>query len=574
MIRILFGLIFSFQFFSLSSYAKDKGEFWKALPVQHQGRVKPFDTFSREILNSVHGRSHYKGKSAVHVILSWILIPDHWEKVPFVLVKSLQIKEALGLDPKKMRFAPKDFQFNKRFGSDLLELQALRQREEERDSYFKELEKLEGRLLLYESIKGGWLLKVQPGEEQKEWIPLKDLKGESQKLFREALLSYAHLLSQKVQDQGKGKSAFSIFKRNGVLKKTEVGVSQNKDFSKKNSVKEKSLKESLKAFNRSAFKGEPEKWYSSKKISAEVFYNTLNPFRWAWIFYFIFLFSFAFLFLIQGRKKSLKWLLLFVFAGFSIHTLGMGLRSYIMSRPPVSNMYETVLWVPWVGLIGGFFFYWRKVLPSFIASIIAAFFCLLLTDMAPQVLDGSLQPLEAVLRSNFWLSTHVLIITMSYAFFFVAFVLGDMVLLSFLFRKEKGLTFMKESAQSIYRLMQWGVGGLALGTVLGAVWADYSWGRFWGWDPKESWALITLLGYLAVLHGRLLGWIKAFGMAVSAVGMFFLVVMAWYGVNFILGKGLHSYGFGTGGVEYVAGFFLLHLLLCVLAFFKKKLGRL
>ena len=92
---------------------------------------------------------------------------------------------------------------------------------------------------------------------------------------------------------------------------------------------------------------------------------------------------------------------------------------------------------------------------------------------------------------------------------------------------------------------------LAAGTILGGVWADYSWGRFWGWDPKEVWALIALLGYLAVLHARFAGWILDFGLAALSVICFSLVVMAWYGVNFVLGAGLHSYGFGGGGAPYV-----------------------
>jgi ABC-type transport system involved in cytochrome c biogenesis permease subunit len=108
--------------------------------------------------------------------------------------------------------------------------------------------------------------------------------------------------------------------------------------------------------------------------------------------------------------------------------------------------------------------------------------------------------------------------------------------------------------------MQIGVVLVAAGTILGGVWADYSWGRFWGWDPKETWAFITLLGYLAVLHGRLAGFIKNFQLAACAIVTFSLVIMAWYGVNFVLGAGLHSYGFGAGGVEYVTGFVVLHLL--------------
>ena len=101
----------------------------------------------------------------------------------------------------------------------------------------------------------------------------------------------------------------------------------------------------------------------------------------------------------------------------------------------------------------------------------------------------------------------------------------------------------------LYRVIQLGVLLLAAGTILGGVWANYSWGRFWGWDPKETWALIALLCYILTLHGRLAGWWTQFGLVVASVVCFLSVLMAWYGVNFVLGKGLHSYGFGIGGEE-------------------------
>ena len=111
---------------------------------------------------------------------------------------------------------------------------------------------------------------------------------------------------------------------------------------------------------------------------------------------------------------------------------------------------------------------------------------------------------------------------------------------------------------------------LASGTVLGGVWANYSWGRFWGWDPKETWALIALLGYLAVLHGRYAGWLDTFGFAVGSVVAFLGVLMAWYGVNFVLAAGLHSYGFGGGGAPYVAAAALADLAVIAWAALKVK----
>jgi ABC-type transport system involved in cytochrome c biogenesis permease subunit len=120
----------------------------------------------------------------------------------------------------------------------------------------------------------------------------------------------------------------------------------------------------------------------------------------------------------------------------------------------------------------------------------------------------------------------------------------------------------------MYRAVQIGVLLLTAGTILGGVWADYSWGRFWGWDPKETWALIADLGYLAVLHGRFSGWLRTFGTVASIVCAFSGVVMAWYGVNFVLGVGLHSYGFGGGGVQYVAAILVIQLAYVGFAAFK------
>ena len=122
---------------------------------------------------------------------------------------------------------------------------------------------------------------------------------------------------------------------------------------------------------------------------------------------------------------------------------------------------------------------------------------------------------------------------------------------------------LKTFSLFLYRALQVGTLFLAVGTMLGGVWASYSWGRFWGWDPKETWALIALLGYLAILHGRMVGWFKDFGTAVGSLLGFLLVLMAWYGVNFVLGTGLHSYGFGSGGYAYVGGFVAFEVLVIV-----------
>jgi ABC-type transport system involved in cytochrome c biogenesis permease subunit len=184
---------------------------------------------------------------------------------------------------------------------------------------------------------------------------------------------------------------------------------------------------------------------------------------------------------------------------------------------------------------------------------------LILADSAPVVLDPQLHPLNAMLRDNFWLVVHVLSITLSYAAFALALGVSNITLGYFLVR-SKNEEAIAALTRFTYKALQVGVLLLAIGTILGGVWADYSWGRFWGWDPKEVWALIALLGYLAVLHARYVGWLHELGLAAWSVICFALVVMAWYGVNFVLGAGLHSYGFGGGGQGYVYSAVALQLL--------------
>ncbi|MBX9769363.1 MAG: cytochrome c biogenesis protein CcsA, partial [Bdellovibrionales bacterium] len=243
-----------------------------------------------------------------------------------------------------------------------------------------------------------------------------------------------------------------------------------------------------------------------------------------------------------------------------------GLRVYLSGRPPVSNMYESVIWVGWGAVVFSWIFARVQKFPMImVAGTLAAVLCMIVADAAPVILDASLQPLTAVLRSNLWLTIHVLTISISYAAFFVAFFLGDIALAFYIKNEHLMKAQIDQLIQGIYLSTQVGVVLLATGTILGGVWADYSWGRFWGWDPKETWALIALLGYIAVLHGRLSGWLKGFGFAVGSVVSFSLVIMAWYGVNFVLGAGLHSYGFGGGGIEYVATFVGLHFVYVLVA---------
>ncbi|MEK7392807.1 MAG: cytochrome c biogenesis protein CcsA [Fibrobacterota bacterium] len=286
-------------------------------------------------------------------------------------------------------------------------------------------------------------------------------------------------------------------------------------------------------------------------VEAELALVHLRPFRWAWI---LLMFSFLAAWIAQSAsnsspqttKRATLAATSCAIAALVLLVGGFALRVFVSGRAPVTNMYETTLWVGFGAILFGLpiaRLYRSRVILAAVAA--AGWVVFLLADNLPTVLDPSIKPLVPVLRNNFWLTLHVLTVTISYAAFLVAMAIGNLGLAQ-VFRKDS-TEFQKNLAHYAYRSMQLGVILLTSGIILGGVWADYSWGRFWGWDPKETWSLIAALGYLMVLHGRFSGWIRTFGTLMGSVLAFFGVVMAWYGVNFILASGLHSYGFSEGG---------------------------
>jgi cytochrome c-type biogenesis protein CcsB len=532
---LLLALVLGSSFlFSSVSLAKE-GDALRSLPVQADGRIKPFDSFAREMLELIYGKQKYESRDAYEIILTWILAPQSWQSKALFEVRNFEVLNRLGLETQKRHYRGDELFSNSKFSELRAELAAKRESKEKLTPYFQALQRLENQFFVFSEIATGRMIRLLPPKEGDTWVALADMQGEAQEKFLELTKAFVVVVGG-VAD---GKSAAD-------LKESQI-----------------ELDKKVLAFQELARSINPDKYANLNKISVESFYNKFHPFKWAYILYLlgavIALFSW-----ITNKDKAMVSAWVVFIAGFVLHTIGFGIRSYLMDRAPVTNMYETVVWVAWGSLV--FAAILERVYKfKFIlmAGGLIASFGLIIADTAPVVLDPSLQPLEPVLRSNYWLTIHVMTITVSYAAFFLAFALGDIGLIYMLKGEEKNRDKIKAIVMSIYRSVQIGIVFLAPGIILGGIWADYSWGRFWGWDPKETWALIALLGYLAVIHGRLVGWIKDFGMIASGVLTFSLVIMAWYGVNFVLGAGLHSYGFGAGGVEYVSGFVIAHLLFVV-----------
>ena len=250
----------------------------------------------------------------------------------------------------------------------------------------------------------------------------------------------------------------------------------------------------------------------------------------------------------------------------------IAMRVIISGRAPITNMYETVLFSGFGSLTLALILGHLKKEKLFVYMGLAYNVCtLMMLNFANGMLTATISPLVPVLRDNFWLSTHVTMVILSYGALALSWILSNTVL----FKRKWGKISKKEEfnfAEIIYTTLKWGTTMLAGGVILGGVWADYSWGRFWGWDPKETWSLIVLMTYMVILHGRHTSWIKMERFITITAGAFMSVMMAWFGVNYILATGLHSYGFSEGGAIFLGSFFLIQIIILIVTSKKKLLN--
>jgi ABC-type transport system involved in cytochrome c biogenesis permease subunit len=251
--------------------------------------------------------------------------------------------------------------------------------------------------------------------------------------------------------------------------------------------------------------------------------------------------------------------------GFAIlfHTGLLAIRCFILDRPPVSNMFETVIYVPWVAAcVSLIFTIFRRQSLALLAACLSAIILLLILEITG--LNQSLDHVQAVLDSQFWLMIHVLLVVGSYGIFLLGAMIGHFYL-GLLIMHRKVTPAMAMLTQIIFQTMLGGTALLVTGTILGGVWAAESWGRFWDWDPKESWAFISSCIYLIWIHAYRFHRMTSFGLAIGSICGFLAISFTWYGVNYILGTGLHSYGFGSGGEHYYFAFLFVECLFMAVA---------
>ncbi|MEP6603416.1 MAG: cytochrome c biogenesis protein CcsA [Spartobacteria bacterium] len=512
------------------------------MAIQDGGRRKPIDTFARETLIRITGRSTYTDKSGrfwlpKDLVFSALLDTHDWRNEPMVLISIGQLIERLGFDKTLRRFPFSQLTSSTELNRLAAEAHALRKAEKPLSRLQQEVMSVSERLALFAHVMDGSALLIVPAakNETDPWVIPPDFA----RYYNEEQFAPARTELQAMATAYMQGDAFA-FSRYG-----------------------KRLRDALQELS-------PQIYPDIRQMRLEYTYNHLEAFYRA-----IWLYGTALIILLiahlRARGRALRNLGVAVaIAGLALHAAGIVLRCLVAGRPPVTNMYESIIWVSFaVSFFGMIFFARYRTSIYLLAALPVSLLALLLVHQMPIAMPSSIDPLVPVLRDNFWLTVHVLTITLSYAAFALAMGFGHILLWRYA-RDPRAARADAPMHFWLYRVLQLGVLLLAAGTILGGVWANYSWGRFWGWDPKETWALIALLCYITTLHGRLAGWWTQFGLVVASVVCFLAVLMAWYGVNFVLGKGLHSYGFGLGGETYVASFVIVDLAFVAFAIWRYR----
>jgi len=485
----------------------------RSIPILHDGRVKSLDVFAREMMRSLTTKDTFQKRGALDVFLRHALNAGDVVNLPLIRVDHLELKKILGLSAGKEYFSYNDVKDVYSVVLNLARSADAKRKADQRPMVIEQkAEDLMSRIHTVDKLAAGDVWTVIPGEKGQAW---RSPFGGQDKLSREFL--------QLLGFYAEGKTAEVI----AAVESWNAAVHP--------SLSPREV----------------------RAIRLENFYYPLKPFVWALMFYLA-----AFVLLLFPQNAWLRGAgLVSAAGGFVFHMAGLLIRCFILGRPPVSNMYESMIFMTWVLMLCAVIYFAinRK---DFIlrAGLLAGGLVMVYADLLP--IESSMGVLVPVLRSNYWLAIHVMTIVASYGIFGLAMGLGHRQL----FLSSMGQMNSQEekhSAHVIDRLIQTGVIVLGIGTVLGGVWANESWGRFWGWDPKETWAFITFLGYIVIVHLRARGKLSHFGLAAGSVIGFLLVLMTWYGVNFLLGRGLHSYGSGSGGVQWIVYFLIFEAVFSV-----------
>lgn len=493
-------------------------QFSRMLVQDMRGRVKPVHTLTREVMRKVHGSESFQGHSADAVLLGAFASPQDWYGAPLIkLGKVDSLNVWLGVEGKYAAY--RDFFYED--GSYKLENRVQRANsvaEAEKGTLEKALIRVDERINIMNMVFSGTLFRMVPliGDPNNTWVATHQHNADQQS---EVATRFFPAYRQALQ---------------GAMSDGDHALAQ-------------ALLVELDKFQRlhgaNIIPSDAER-------SAEIWLNEAAPFNQLALIYTLLGLVFLILLFIQIFKPDLnmKWplrvLLGLLILAFVYHTVGLGVRWYVSGRAPWSNGYESMIYIAWTTTLAGLLFA-RRSLGGLAATNVLGGVVLLIAMLS--YLNPEITPLVPVLRS-YWLTIHVSLVAGSYGFLMLGAVMGLINLLMMVIVNKGNVKrirpLIKELSNRSEMTLIGGLFMLSVGTYLGGVWANESWGRYWGWDAKETWALVSILVYAFILHMRLIPGLKSlFAFNVATLFGLSSVIMTYFGVNYYL-SGLHSYAAG------------------------------
>ena len=496
-----------------------------SLLVQNpNGRIEPLNTYASRLLRKIYRGDDFHGLTAEQVIVGAVGNPFLWSRVPLIYVSNKDVQKRYGLTDKYASFNSL-FDENGAYKLQQDVESAYAKSQADQSKLEKDILKLDEKMNILHALFQGSMLRLFPVNDSEEGIWLStadDLTGLDSRdsLFVEKILPWYFEECNASLQTGNWDRPNEIIRM-------------------------------IKVFQKS--KADPTHYIAPDKVEKEIYYNRAHIFKTSGLGYLITAFSLLlvlFAAMLRGDHQWLTWLVR-ILSGmivlfFLYHAFGIGLRWYISGRAPWTNSYESMIYVAWTAVLAGIVFGRKSPITLAVATLLGG-----IVIMISQLswLDPEITPLVPVLKS-YWLLFHVAIITASYGFFGMSALLGLTTMFVMIFARRKRalakideLTIINEMSQTIGLVL------LTVGIFLGAVWANESWGRYWGWDPKETWALITMVVYAFTTHSRFVPALSGkFAFTAMSVFAIYSVLMTFFGVNYYL-SGMHSYGNSEGFAE-------------------------
>ncbi len=515
------------------------------------GRMKPIHTFASQLLRKVSKNEEFRGYNASQVFLSITKNPRIWFQVPIIYIKkeNTKLREIIGI-PKEAKYAPLASFFDDKGGYKLISYQEEAVKKKIKSKFEESVINVDRRLnLLYSAITGR-ILRIYPlpNNPENKWITQMELRKDS----------YPADILDKVNKM------MPVYL--GTL--DQAVISNNYEQSD-------AIIEGIRNFQK---KYGAQVIPSDKNIDLEISYNKYDVFKKLYTYYMYIGVLLFFLVIFQIFKENkithilIKICIAIIIGCFLMHTGGLIARWMISGHAPWSNAYESMIYVGWATMLFGLIF-GRKSSLTLGATAFLTSFILMIAHW--NWMDPEIANLQPVLNS-YWLMVHVAIIVASYGPLALGMILGLISLILMILTTEnnkkrvglmiKELTIITEMTLTVGLIL------LAIGNFLGGQWANESWGRYWGWDPKETWALITIMIYAFILHLRLVPGLRGrFTFNFFAVLGFASVMMTYFGVNFYL-SGLHSYASGSQAItpNFVYYSMAIFTVIAILAYLKFK----